>query len=188
MWNPGEPEPGTIREVLSRQKDVQYSSRAVSHIRRQKQIHHLRRIIPNSRCACRKASAKPISCAKWQVMGALAACMSSASSPHHAEATTIPSISTSAAKASAAGGQPDMEARAMCSLTPVGSRGRSERGLLLARMPPGDRSNGVMPSRVWPVPAIAIRPRGTSSAKLEARAGLQRIKPSLQRTRSAAAS
>ena len=45
MWNPGGPQPETIREVLSRHKDVQYSSRAVSHIRRQKQIHHLRRII-----------------------------------------------------------------------------------------------------------------------------------------------
>lgn len=45
MWNPGGPEPCTIRDVLSRQKDVQYSSRAVSHIRRQKQIHRLRHII-----------------------------------------------------------------------------------------------------------------------------------------------
>jgi NTE family protein len=45
MWNPGGPEPETIRGVLNRQKDVQYSSRAVSHIRRQKQIHHLRHII-----------------------------------------------------------------------------------------------------------------------------------------------
>ncbi|MGO9234829.1 MAG: patatin-like phospholipase family protein [Methylocella sp.] len=45
MWNPGGPEPETIGEVLSRQKDVQYSSRAVSHIRRQKQLHRLRHII-----------------------------------------------------------------------------------------------------------------------------------------------
>ncbi len=45
VWNPGGPEPETIREVLNRQKDVQYSSRAVSHIRRQKQIHRLRHII-----------------------------------------------------------------------------------------------------------------------------------------------
>jgi NTE family protein len=45
MWNPGGPEPETIRAVLNRQKDVQYSSRAVSHIRRQKQIHRLRHII-----------------------------------------------------------------------------------------------------------------------------------------------
>ncbi len=45
MWNPGGPEPETITAVLNRQKDVQYSSRAVSHIRRQKQIHRLRHII-----------------------------------------------------------------------------------------------------------------------------------------------
>jgi NTE family protein len=31
--------------VMSRQKEIQYSSRAVSHIRRQKQIHRLRHII-----------------------------------------------------------------------------------------------------------------------------------------------
>ena len=45
MWNPDGPEPNTIREVLNRQKDVQYCSRAVSQIKRQKQIHRLRHII-----------------------------------------------------------------------------------------------------------------------------------------------
>ena len=45
MWNPDGPEPDTIREILNRQKDIQYCSRSVSHIRRQKQIHRLRRII-----------------------------------------------------------------------------------------------------------------------------------------------
>jgi NTE family protein len=45
IWNPHGPEPETIWQVLNRQKDVQYSSRAVSHIRRQKQIHRLRHII-----------------------------------------------------------------------------------------------------------------------------------------------
>jgi NTE family protein len=45
IWNPDGPEPGTIWQVLHRQKDVQYSSRAVSHIRRQKQIHRLRHCI-----------------------------------------------------------------------------------------------------------------------------------------------
>jgi NTE family protein len=45
MWNPDGPEPDTIREVLNRQKDVQYWSCAVSQIKRQKQIHRLRHII-----------------------------------------------------------------------------------------------------------------------------------------------
>jgi NTE family protein len=45
MWNPGGPEPATVRAVLNRQKDIQYASRAMSHIRRQKQIHRLRHII-----------------------------------------------------------------------------------------------------------------------------------------------
>ena len=45
MWGPSGPEPDSIWSVLGRQKDLQYASRAVSHIRRQKQIHNLRHII-----------------------------------------------------------------------------------------------------------------------------------------------
>lgn len=45
LWNPGGEEPRTIWQVMNRHKDIQYSSRAVSHIRRQRQIHRLRHII-----------------------------------------------------------------------------------------------------------------------------------------------
>jgi NTE family protein len=45
IWNPSGPEPGTIWHVLSRQKDIQYSSRAITHIARQKQLHRLRHVI-----------------------------------------------------------------------------------------------------------------------------------------------
>jgi NTE family protein len=45
IWNPHGPEPETIWEAMNRQKDVQYSSRAVSHIQRQRQIHRMRHII-----------------------------------------------------------------------------------------------------------------------------------------------
>jgi len=45
IWNPTGPEPETIRDVLNRQKDIQYSSRAVTQIRRQRQIHRLRHCI-----------------------------------------------------------------------------------------------------------------------------------------------
>jgi len=45
LWNPRGPDPQTIRQVLGRQKDVQYSSRAKTHITRQKQIHKLRHVI-----------------------------------------------------------------------------------------------------------------------------------------------
>ena len=45
IWNPNGPEPETIWQVMNRQKDIQYSSRAVSHISRQKQIHRLRHVI-----------------------------------------------------------------------------------------------------------------------------------------------
>ena len=45
VWSPTGPEPDSIARVLSRQKDLQYSSRAISHIVRQKQIHKLRHVI-----------------------------------------------------------------------------------------------------------------------------------------------
>jgi NTE family protein len=45
MWAPNGPEPDSIWNVLSRQKDLQYSSRAITHIARQKQIHKLRHVI-----------------------------------------------------------------------------------------------------------------------------------------------
>ena len=45
VWHQTAPEPTSIWEVMSRQKDIQYASRADSHIARQKQIHHLRHVI-----------------------------------------------------------------------------------------------------------------------------------------------
>ncbi|MBS0641777.1 MAG: patatin-like phospholipase family protein [Acetobacteraceae bacterium] len=45
IWNPNGRDPETIAEVTHRQKDVQYASRAHSHIVRQKQLHRMRHII-----------------------------------------------------------------------------------------------------------------------------------------------
>jgi NTE family protein len=45
LWNPGGSEPDSIWEVLGRKKEIQYASRAASHIGRQKQIHRLRHVI-----------------------------------------------------------------------------------------------------------------------------------------------
>jgi NTE family protein len=45
MWNPDGPEPETMWQVMNRQKDIQYASRASTHIARQKQIHRLRHVI-----------------------------------------------------------------------------------------------------------------------------------------------
>src|SRR5438046_3514053 len=45
LWNPSGSEPTTMAEVLSRHKDVQYSSRIASHIARQQQAHQLRHVI-----------------------------------------------------------------------------------------------------------------------------------------------
>jgi NTE family protein len=45
VWHPKGPEPESIWDVMSRQKDIQYASRADSHILRQKQLHRLRHVI-----------------------------------------------------------------------------------------------------------------------------------------------
>jgi len=45
VWNPNGSEPDSILKVMNRQKDLQYSSRAGTHIARQRQIHRLRHII-----------------------------------------------------------------------------------------------------------------------------------------------
>jgi NTE family protein len=45
LWNPHGPEPETIWQVLNRQKDLQYSSRAAQNIKRQRQLHRLRHVI-----------------------------------------------------------------------------------------------------------------------------------------------
>jgi NTE family protein len=45
VWHPSGPEPETIWQVLARHKDIQFSSRAKSHVERQKQIHRMRHII-----------------------------------------------------------------------------------------------------------------------------------------------
>ena len=42
VWGPNGPEPDSLRAVAARQKDLQYASRASSHIKRQRQIHKLR--------------------------------------------------------------------------------------------------------------------------------------------------
>jgi NTE family protein len=45
LWNPHGPEPRSIWEVTNRQKDIQYASRASTHIARQRQLHKLRHVI-----------------------------------------------------------------------------------------------------------------------------------------------
>jgi NTE family protein len=45
LWSSDGPEPESIWQVLSRQRDIQYSSRAESHLQRQKQMHRLRHVI-----------------------------------------------------------------------------------------------------------------------------------------------
>ena len=45
LWNPAGTEAESLWEISGRQKDIQFSSRANSHIERQQQIHQLRHII-----------------------------------------------------------------------------------------------------------------------------------------------
>ncbi|HEY2000255.1 patatin-like phospholipase family protein [Paraburkholderia sp.] len=45
LWPAHGPEPKSILQAMSRQRDIQYSSRSESHLERQKQIHRLRHVI-----------------------------------------------------------------------------------------------------------------------------------------------
>lgn len=45
LWNPEGPEPESLWAITERLKDIQFSSRANSHIAKQQQIHNLRHII-----------------------------------------------------------------------------------------------------------------------------------------------
>ena len=45
VWHQSAPEPASLQQVMGRQKDIQYASRADSHIARQKQLHRLRHVI-----------------------------------------------------------------------------------------------------------------------------------------------
>lgn len=45
VWHADGDEPTSIAQVMERQKDIQYASRAHSHIARQQQLHHLRHVV-----------------------------------------------------------------------------------------------------------------------------------------------
>ncbi|HXI66423.1 MAG TPA: patatin-like phospholipase family protein [Steroidobacteraceae bacterium] len=68
VWHQAAPEPASIWQVMSRQKDIQYASRADSHIARQKQIHRLRHVIRELHMqlpASRQNDAKVKELASW---------------------------------------------------------------------------------------------------------------------------
>ena len=68
VWHQSAPEPASIRQVMARQKDIQYASRADSHIARQKQIHRLRHVIRQlhkALPASRQTDAKIEELASW---------------------------------------------------------------------------------------------------------------------------
>jgi NTE family protein len=45
VWHAAGPEPESIWQVINRQKDIQFASRADSHIVRQEHLHHLRHVV-----------------------------------------------------------------------------------------------------------------------------------------------
>ena len=68
VWHQTGPEPESILQVMGRQKDIQFASRADSHILRQKQIHRLRHVIRelNKQIpAARQADEKVKELASW---------------------------------------------------------------------------------------------------------------------------
>ncbi len=58
MWQPRGAEPLSVWQVMGRQKDIQYASRASSHIARQEQIHQLRHVVRQLAALLPKEQAK----------------------------------------------------------------------------------------------------------------------------------
>lgn len=71
IWNPHGSEPATMWQVANRQKDIQYSSRAVSHIARQKQIHRLRHVIAELACRLPEAERQSVEVQQLERFGCL---------------------------------------------------------------------------------------------------------------------
>ncbi|MDM0083444.1 patatin-like phospholipase family protein [Variovorax sp. J31P179] len=68
VWHQTAPEPDSIWQVMARQKDIQFASRADSHIARQKQIHRLRHVIRELHKqipASKQADPKVMELASW---------------------------------------------------------------------------------------------------------------------------
>jgi NTE family protein len=108
MWNPIGPEPGTIWEVLHRQKDIQYSSRIANHIVRQREAHRLRHVV-NELVKCvpdevRNSALVPTS----RPMAARPACMWCGCSRRGSITKATSRTSTSARRAFASAGRPAM--------------------------------------------------------------------------------
>ncbi len=107
MWHPTGPEPESIWQVMGRQKDIQYASRADSHIARQKQIHRLRHVIRELHEAAAGRRSRPTPRSRSSRPGAAArrctwrACWRRAST-----ARTTPRTSTSRRPASARAARP----------------------------------------------------------------------------------
>ena len=60
VWHRAGPEPDSIWQVMGRQKDIQYASRADSHILRHKQAHRLRHVIRElARCVPASKRSEP---------------------------------------------------------------------------------------------------------------------------------
>ena len=76
LWNPTGTEPTTMAEVLNSHKDVQYSSRIMSHIERQQQSIGCATSSTSSPRDCRIANAAAQRYANWPGMAARRACTS----------------------------------------------------------------------------------------------------------------
>ncbi len=68
VWHQADEEPRSIDQVVARQKDIQFASRADSHIAKQKQIHRLRHVIrelSKELSPARQASARVKELSAW---------------------------------------------------------------------------------------------------------------------------
>ena len=101
VWHQSGPEPESIWQVMGRQKDIQYASRADSHIARQKQIHRLRHVIRELRAQLPPAQRESTRGAGAARGAAARRCTWRTCSRRASKARTTPRTSTSRPRASA---------------------------------------------------------------------------------------
>ena len=114
VWSPLGPEPGTIWEVLHRQKEIQYSSRVASHIARQRQVHKLRHVVSELVKFLPQTDRTIPLCKTLRSMGVRPKCMSSHSSHRNSTAKITQRMWISAPPAFAYVGKPVMPTPAVC--------------------------------------------------------------------------
>ena len=163
VWHQTGPEPESIWQVMGRQKDIQYASRADSHIARQKQIHRLRHVIRElAQAGAGGQGGMNARSRSWRRGAAARRCTWRTWSRRASKARTTPRTSISPPPACARGATPACDdARRMIERAPWRAPMRPDRRRDRAPLKFRARCNG-------PISRAALRSTGSAGISLKA--------------------